>query len=109
MRLEKSIPREKLHQDTPDAPDVAGEAPSEIQYDLGRSIVSRRHHRGMILVVKRSRSEVDQSDFRIEQNSPLSCTTLLADGRTRDLTIIRKGLVVVSNKEDVFRLQVGVN
>ena len=40
MRLEERVSGEELHQDTSNTPDVAREAPAEIQYDFGGPVVA---------------------------------------------------------------------
>ena len=40
MCLEERVSGEELHQDTSNTPDVAREAPAEIQYDFGGSVVA---------------------------------------------------------------------
>ena len=59
MGLEECIAGEELDQDAADAPDVARIAPTKIQYDLWRSIMSGRYNRRMIFILKRSGAEID--------------------------------------------------
>ena len=40
MSLEESVTREELDEDAANAPDVTGEAPAEIEYDFGSTIVA---------------------------------------------------------------------
>lgn len=76
VRLEKSVAGEELDQDASDAPDVAWIAPSEVQYNLGCSVVSCRNDGGVILVVEGCRSEVNESDLGVKKDSPLACNAL---------------------------------
>lgn len=39
MGLEESIPSEELHENTTDTPDITRKAPSQIQYDLRRTVM----------------------------------------------------------------------
>lgn len=57
--LEKGVSGEEFHQNTANTPDVAGEAPAKVQYDLGRPVVAGRHDRGVVFVVESGRAKVD--------------------------------------------------
>ena len=50
----------ELEDDAADAPDVAGLRPAQLEDDLRRAVVPRRHHRAVVLPVERRRTEVDQ-------------------------------------------------
>lgn len=107
--LEKGIAGEELHQDTPNTPDIARETPSQVQNDLGGSVVTGGNNGGMVLVIKCCGTEVDQSDLAVEKNTPLTSVPGVCVGGGRDGTVVGKGLVGVADEEDIFGLQVGMD
>lgn len=44
VRLEEGISRKEFHNNAPYAPNIAGETPSELQYDLRGSVMPSRDH-----------------------------------------------------------------
>lgn len=52
MRLEQRVSGEEFHQDTPNAPDVTGEAPAKIQDNLGGPVVPCGHDRRVVLIIE---------------------------------------------------------
>lgn len=52
VRLEQSITSEELDQNAANAPNVTGKTPSEVENNLGSTVVAGRDNRGVILVVK---------------------------------------------------------
>ena len=109
VRLEQGVARKKLNQNAADAPDVAREAPAQVEDNLRRTVVTRGHHRRVVLIVERSRSKVDESDFRVEKDLAMACCPVYSSRRRRHSSIVRKSLIVVVNKQNVFRLQIGMN
>ena len=81
MCLEQCVPSEELNEDATNAPDVTGVAPAKVQDDFRRSIVSSGNNRGMVLVIERGRSEIDQSDFGVKQHPSLPSNTLSSGRR----------------------------
>lgn len=109
VRLKQRITREELDQNTSDTPNIARIAPSEVQDDLGSTVVPCRYYRRMILVVECGRTKVDQSDFRIEEHSSKPSRSLRGGRGGWYVAVVRKGLVGVVDEQDVLRLQVSVN
>lgn len=107
--LEKGITGEEFHQDTPNTPYIAGETPSQIQNDLGGSVVTGGNNRGMVLVIKRRGTKVDQSNLAVEKDTPLPGIPGVRVGGGRDGTVVGKRLVGVADEEDVFGLKVGMD
>lgn len=103
MSLEERVAGVEFDEDTPDAPDVAREAPPEIQYDLRGAVVSRGDDRRVVFVVKGRRPEVDEPDLAVEKYSPLSRIPRYRMRRGRDIPIVREGLIRVAHEQDVFR------
>lgn len=109
VSLEQGIPCVELHQDAANAPDVTGETPAEIQYNLGSPIVSRRHDRRMILVIESSRPEVDKPDLTVQQYTALTCVSIGGVGGRGDGSVVREGLIRIVHEENVLGLQVRVD
>ena len=63
--LEQREAEVELEGDAADAPDVAGLRPAQLEDDLGGAVVSRAHHLGVVLPVKRGRPEVDQTNLGV--------------------------------------------
>ena len=95
--LEKGEPECQLEDDAPDAPDVAGLGPAQLQDDFRSPVVARGDDGAVMLVVKRGGTEVDQPDFRVLDEPHV----LLLAGVVDDV-------VAGVEEEDVLRLQVGV-
>lgn len=72
MSLEEGVAGIELDQDTADAPDVTGIAPAQVEYDFRCAIVPSRDDRRVILIVEGGRAKVNQPDFCIEQDFPVS-------------------------------------
>ena len=109
VSLKECIAGEELHEDTADAPDIAWETPTQAQDDLRSTVMSGGDDRRVIFVLERGRSEIDQTNLRIEQH--LAITDRSGDrGRRRgDLTTVGEGLVSPIDEENIFRLQIGMN
>ena len=71
MRLEEGIACEEFNKNASYAPDVTGEAPTKLKDDLRCSVVSRRDHRRMVLVVEGCRTKVYQANLAVQKNSSL--------------------------------------
>lgn len=63
----------------------------------------------MVLIVESGRAEVDQADFRVEKDLPMSRTTINSCRRRRHRPVVCEGLVVVVDEEDVLWLQIRVD
>ena len=109
MRLEKRIAGEKLNQDAPDTPDIAGERPAKAKDDLGCPVVAGRHDRGVVLVLEGGRAKINQSNLRVQEHLPLCSLTAHRRARRRNLPIVGKCLVFAVAQQDVLRLQIGVD
>lgn len=109
MGLEECITSEKLHQNAPDAPDVARETPAQVEYDFRGSVVSCGDNRGVVFVVKCSGAKVDEPDLAVEKDSPLSGISRVRVRGRGDGAVVGESLVGVADKEDVFGFQVGVD
>lgn len=109
MRLEESIPGVELDENAADTPNVAWEAPPQIQDDLWSPVVSCGNHRRMILVVERSRAKVDQPDLTVEKHPSLA--SVAADGvrRRRHGTVVGKRLIRTVDQQDVLGLEISVD
>jgi hypothetical protein len=59
MGLKKSVASVKFHQNTPDAPEITWETPTQAQNNFGRTVVAGRNHARMIFIIKRSGSEIN--------------------------------------------------
>lgn len=109
MRLEKGVSSEEFDQDTTNTPDVAGEAPSEIQDDFRCPVVAGRDDRGVVFIIKGGRSEIDKSDFTVEEHTALPSVAVGGVGRRGDGAVVCEGLIGVANEEDVFGFEVSVD
>lgn len=109
VRLEKRVPREELHQDAADTPDVARIAPAHIQDDLRRPVMPRRYHRRVILVVECGRPKVNQADLAVQQHPSLPGVPGRGMRGGWDASVVGERLIAVAYKEDILGLQVGVD
>lgn len=109
MRLEERVTCEEFHQDTSDTPYVTWETPAQVEDDLRGPIVSRRHHRGMVFVIEGGRTKINQPNLAIKKDPSLPSVAGIRVRGGGDGAIVGEGLVVAADKEDVFRLQVGMN
>lgn len=75
--LEQGITSVELDQDTTDAPDVAREAPAQVENDLWSTVVASRDDRRMILVVKGGGAEVNEANLRIEKHLTMTRGALI--------------------------------
>ena len=107
--LKEGIACKELHQDTSNAPDVAREAPSQIQNDFGRPIMPGRNNGRMILVIERRRAKVNESDFAVQKDTTLTCVTGIRVRGGGDGAIVGESLIGTANEKNVFGLEVGVN
>jgi hypothetical protein len=107
--LEKGIAGEELHQDTPNTPYIAREAPSQIQDDLGGSVVAGGNDRGMVLVIKCRGTKVNQANLAVKKDTPLPGVPGVRVGGGGNGTVIGKGLVCIADEEDIFGLEVGMD
>ena len=78
MRLKQRITSVEFDQYAANAPDIAGEAPPEVEDDFGRPIVPGRYYRGVVFVIEGSRAEIDESNLSIEEYSSLTCIALIS-------------------------------
>jgi hypothetical protein len=107
--LEEGVAGEELDEDAADAPDVAGEAPAEIEDDLGGAVVAGGDDGGVVLVVEGGGAEVDEADVRVEQDAALAGVARDGLGGGGDGAVVGEGLVGVADEEDVFGFEVGVD
>jgi hypothetical protein len=63
----------------------------------------------VVLVIKGSRTKVDESNLGVQQYPTELCRARIRVGRRRNVAIICKGLVVVLYKEDVLRFEISVD
>ena len=73
MGLEERVSSVELDQYTSNAPDITRIAPPQIEYNFRSSIVSSGYDGRMIFIVEGSRTEVYQSDLRVQQHLPVPC------------------------------------
>ena len=71
--------------------------------------MSCRHHRGMVLVMKGGRTEVDQTNFSIQQDSSLAGGSIVERRRRRNFAIIRECLVIIMTEKNILRFQISVD
>jgi hypothetical protein len=76
VRLEQGVTGEKLNQDATYTPNVAGKAPTKIEYNLWRTVVPSGHNRGVILVIERGGTEVNESNLRVKEHLAMSRTAV---------------------------------
>lgn len=67
VRLEESVASEELDKNATDTPNIAGEGPSKSKDDLGSTVVTRRHHRRVILVFESSGAKIDEANLGVEE------------------------------------------
>src|SRR6201999_558041 len=103
------IPSEELHQDTTNAPNIAGEAPPEVQDDFWCTIVTRGYDGGMIFVIKGSGAKVNKPNLGIEQYSSVTCRTVCSGRGGWDIAVVCEGLVIALDKQNVLRLEIGMD
>lgn len=94
MCLEKCISREKFNENASNAPNITGITPTKVEDDLWCSIMSGGYDRGMVFVIECSGTKVNQSDFSIEQYSPLRSSPSDSLRGRWDLTIVGEGLIL---------------
>jgi hypothetical protein len=63
----------------------------------------------VVLVIKRGRAKVDESNLGVKQHPAELCRAGICVGRRRDVAVICEGLVVVLHKEDVLGFEIGVD
>lgn len=66
-------------------------------------------HRGMVFVIKGGGTEINQPDLTVKENPSLPSVTRVCVGGGGDGAVVCEGLVVVADKENVLRLQVGMD
>lgn len=71
--------------------------------------MTRAHHRGVILIVKRCAAKVDEVNLRAQQYPPELGRSRSQAARRRYVPIVREGLICVAQQEDVFGFKVGVD
>jgi hypothetical protein len=59
MCLKESVASEELDQNAANAPNIAGEAPAEVEYDFWSTIVAGRDDGRVIFVIERGGTEID--------------------------------------------------
>ena len=109
MGLEERITREEFDKYAPDAPYITRIAPAQIEDDFGRTVVARGDDAGVILIIKSGGAEIDEPDFRVEEDFALIGAAGCGVGGGRDPAGIGEGLVIVVDEEDIFRFEIGVN
>ncbi len=110
VRLEEGVSGKELDQDASDAPDVAGIGPPEPEDDLGRPVMPGRHDRRVVLVLEGCRAKVDQANLGVQENLSLAGLAVAVGGAgRRDLSVVRKRLVLVAAKQDVLGLEIRVD
>lgn len=109
MCLEESVSGEKFDQNAADTPNIAGEAPAEIQDDFRRAVVAGRHDGGVVFVVESGRTKIDQSDLTVEENATLPSIAVCSMGGGGDCAVVSESLVGVANKQNVFGFKIGVD
>ena len=72
MSLEEGIASEELDNDAAYTPDIARKAPTQLQNDFWRTIVSCRDNRRVVFIIKGCRAKVDQTDLTVKENSSLT-------------------------------------
>jgi len=63
----------------------------------------------MILIIKRSGPKVDQIDLWLQQNPPELRSTLVQCTRGRYVPVVREGLVLMIEQQNVLRFQIRMN
>jgi hypothetical protein len=63
----------------------------------------------VILVIKGSRTKVDESNLGVKQHPTELCRAGICVGRRRDVAVICEGLVVVLHEENVLGFEIGVD
>lgn len=93
MSLEQSIACEELDKNASDTPNIAREAPTQIQDNLWGSVVPGGDDRGVILVVKSGRSKVNESDLGIKQDPPEFGRSGCGRRRRGDIPVVGESLI----------------
>lgn len=109
VRLEQGVAGEELDENASYAPDVAGEAPSQVQDNLWRAIVSCRDHRRVVLIVKCGRPKVDEPYLGVKKHLAVSCCAIDRRRRRRYCAVVCEGLVRILDQQDVLGLEIGVD
>lgn len=109
MGLEECIASVEFHENTPNTPDVAREAPSHVQDDFRGPVMPGGNDGRVVLIVKRGRPEINQSNFTIQKNASLACVSRGRVRRRWDGPVVGEGLVGIADEQDVFGFQVGVD
>lgn len=68
-----------------------------------------RHYRRVVLVLKGSRTKVDESNLGVEKDSALGCLAVDGGGRRGYSAAISEGLILIITQKNVLRLQVGMD
>lgn len=63
----------------------------------------------MIFVLESCGAEINQTDFRIQQDAALVGLTVHSSRRRGDLPVVGKGLISIVAEENVLRLQICVD
>lgn len=63
----------------------------------------------MILVIEGRGTKVNQSDFAVEKNAPLTSVSWVRVGGGRDGTVVCEGLVSIADEENIFGFKVGMD
>jgi hypothetical protein len=109
MSLEESITGKELDQNTPNTPDITGETPAEIQYDLWCPIVTGGHNRRMIFIIKCGRTKVNKTNLTVQKYPSLACIAGICVRGGGDGAIVGKCLVGAANEENVFGFEIGMD
>jgi hypothetical protein len=76
VRLEQCISCEEFDENASDTPDITREGPTETENNLWCPVMASRDDRRVVLVLERSRTEVDESDLSIEKDFTLSSLSI---------------------------------
>ena len=66
-------------------------------------------NRGMIFILKGSRTKVDQPDLGVEKHPPLRCLSVDCGRGRGNFPVVGERLIRVVTQQDVFRLEIGVD
>jgi hypothetical protein len=109
VSLEESITGEELDQDTPNTPDITGETPAKVQYDLGCPIVAGGHDRRVIFIIKCGRAKVNKTNLTVKKHPSLACIARVCVRGGGDGAVIGEGLVIAADEQNVFGFEIGVD
>jgi hypothetical protein len=109
VRLKEGIAGEEFDEDASYTPDIARETPAQVKDNLRCSVVTSRDYWGVVFVIEGCWSKVDQADLGIKKNLAMPRRPVHSCWRWWYSSIVRKSLVIVVDKQDVLRFQIGVD